>query len=141
MENKVNNLIKVIVMCLLVVSLSITASASYKEHNLGYDQVGNLRNGLDKYIEYNEFNRVFRVRENNAAGQIIEEYTYDHTGERIKKYEPLLNQTTYYFSDNYIRVKNDTGTYEYAYYYEDDTLVGRKDPDGKKFFYHPDHLG
>ncbi|MEK6860705.1 MAG: RHS repeat-associated core domain-containing protein, partial [Nanoarchaeota archaeon] len=22
-----------------------------------------------------------------------------------------------------------------------DTLVGRKDPDGKKFFYHPDHLG
>ena len=50
-------------------------------------------------------------------------------------------QTTYYISDEYIEVVNTTGTYQYVYYYENDVLVGREDPDGHKFFYHPDNLG
>lgn len=36
---------------------------------------------------------------------------------------------------------NDTGTYVTTYVYADSTLVARQDSDGKKYAYHPDHLG
>jgi uncharacterized protein RhaS with RHS repeats len=40
-----------------------------------------------------------------------------------------------------MRTINNSGTFDTVYYYDQKDLVGRKDPDGKKFFYHPDHLG
>ena len=124
----------------LVFSLSIVQAAT-TTYDLTYDNVGNLQQSFAKYIEYNEFNQVIRVRENNAQGQILEEYVYDENGDRLKKYEPLINQTTYYISDDFIEVVNSTGSYLTVYYHDGDTLVGRKDPDGSKKYYHPDHLG
>ena len=124
----------------LIFSLSIV-QAETTTYNLTYDNIGNLQQSFGKYIEYNEFNQVIRVRENNAQGQILEEYTYDENGERIKKYESLVNQSTYYISDSFIKVVNATGTYRFTYYHQEGQLVARKDPDGKKFYYHPDHLG
>ena len=112
-----------------------------QESNLTYDIYGNLKQGFDQYLEYNELNQLARVRDGNATGQVLEEYAYDNGGERIWKHEPIINQTTYYINDNFIQVVNSTGTYLTTYYYDGDTLIGRKDPDGKKFFYHPDHLG
>ena len=132
---------KALLLCFLVISLSMTTAAQLQDIPLSYDQNGNLKQGINTYSEYNEFNQLLRVRDGNAQGQILEEYLYDGEGQRLKKYEPLLNQTTYYVSDDYIEVVNSTGAYQYAYYHDGDTLVGRKDPDGKKYFYHPDHLG
>ncbi len=42
---------------------------------------------------------------------------------------------------SFIRVINSSGTFDSIFYYDEKDLVGRKDPDGKKYFYHPDHLG
>lgn len=125
----------------LILLLSTAVAAEVRVYNLTYDQIGNLKQGFGQYYEYNEFNQLLRVRDNGPTGTILEEYVYDHEGNRLKKYEPQLNQTTYYFSDEYIEVVNTTGTYQYVYYYEGDTLVGREDPDGRKYFYHPDVLG
>ena len=105
------------------------------------DRHSNLQQSFDRYIEYNEFNQVVRVRETDHNGQILEEYTYDENGNRITKYEPQLDQTTYYISEDFIEVVNATGSYLTTYYHEGLTLVARQDSNGETFFYHPDHLG
>lgn len=125
----------------LIISLGPVVEAGIFNYQLTYDKAGNLQQGFDQYFEYNNYNQLARVRQNNANGTIIEEYSYDDQGERIKKVEPQINQTTYYISDNFIQVVNSTGAYNTTYYFDGNTLIGRKDPDGKKFFYHPDHLG
>ena len=106
-----------------------------------YDQQGNLQQAFDQYIEYNDLNQVVRVRAENITGTIIEECAYDTDGSRAIKFEPQINQTTYYVSDSFIEVANSTGNYKYVYYHQDGTLVARKDPDGSKLYYHPDNLG
>lgn len=105
------------------------------------DANGNRIRGFNFYFEYNNFNQLLRVRNGTASGTIIEEYTYDHTGNRVMKYEPQRNQTTYYVNKYFIRIINSSGTFDTIYYYDEKDLVARMDPDGKKFFYHPDHLG
>ncbi len=131
----------VVFLSLLVISLGPIAEAQIVDYSLAYDEAGNLKQGFDQYLEYNDFNQLVRVRQFNATGQILEEYVYDQDGERFVKYEPLINQTTYYISDNFIQVVNSTGSYLTTYYFDGETLIGLKDPDGRKFFYHPDHLG
>ena len=127
-------------MIYLVATLSISVSATITEYDLTYDDIGNMQQGFDQHLEYNEFNQLTKVRENNETGDIIVEYTYDHEGQRTKKYEPQIPQTTYYIDDDFIQIVNDTGTFLEVYYHDGETLVGRKDHNGKKFFYHPDHL-
>lgn len=82
-----------------------------------------------------------RVREGGPEGEVIEEYTYDENDRRLTKYEPQLNQTTYYIAKHWVRVVNNSGTFDYTYYYDGDTLLAREDPDGSTYYYHPDHLG
>ncbi len=116
-----------------------TATAVY---NITYDANGNRISGFGFYFEYNNFNQLLRVRNSSASGPIIEEYTYDHEGNRIQKYEPQKNQTTYYFDESFIRVVNSSGTSDTVYYYDEKDLVSRKELwNNKTFFYHPDHLG
>ncbi len=112
-------------------------------YNITYDANGNRISGFGYYFEYNNFNQLTRVRQNNATGTIIEEYTYDHSGDRIQKYEPQKNQTTYYFDKSFIRVVNSSGTFDSVYYYDEKDLVARRElsNNNKTFFYHPDHLG
>lgn len=110
-------------------------------YNFTYDANGNLIQDNEFYYEYNNFNQLARVRENNSIGTVIEEYLYDHEGNRIMKKNLLANETTFYISENFIRVSNSSGVFDTVYYYDEKDLVARKDPDGKKFFYHPDHLG
>ena len=115
---------------------------AHQEDNT-YNEVGDLKQDFEQYLEYNSFNQLFRVRENNSTGLVLEEYTYDPNGERVMKFEPLLNQITYYVSDEYVQVVNSSGTFVYTYYHDPQTgeLLGRKDSDGRKYYYHPDHLG
>ena len=109
-------------------------------HNaLQYDANGNLQYDGEFYYEYNNFNQLSKIRLSNSSGIIIEEYLYDHEGQRILK--KTSNESTFYINKNFIRVQNASGNFDTIYYYDKDTLVARKDPDNKTYFYHPDHLG
>ncbi len=120
---------------------------TYESYNLTYDANGNLIQGFNKYLEYDGWHRVSRVRQNNASGRIIEEYVYDHEGNRLKKVEYNIdsnntNRTTYYLDDEFINVRITNGTqYNETYYYANDKILAMKDGAGNKVYYHPDHLG
>ncbi len=130
-----------LVLSLLVASLSIPVTGLVTEYDFSYDERGNLQQGVNEYFEYNELNQLVKVRQGDSSGSILEEYAYDQEGERIKKHDYVLNETTYYVNDNFVVVMNETGNYTTTHYYDDETQVGRKDPNGDKFYYHPDHLG
>ncbi|MDO8740787.1 MAG: RHS repeat-associated core domain-containing protein [Candidatus Woesearchaeota archaeon] len=124
---------------MLPVSLAIETS-----FNLSYDPNGNLVQDTDKYYEYNSLNQLARVRENSQNGRILEEYAYDYGGDRVKKVSYDENNaptTTYYIDENFVRVVNSSGTYDTKFYYNNGQLIARQDPDGKRYYYHPDHLG
>src|SRR3989339_409904 len=110
----------------LIILQPITA---YEIH---YDNNGNIIQDDKSTYEYNDLNQLTKV--NN-----IEEYLYDSEGNRVAKIEG--DQTTYYVGENLVRIINSSGTFDTIYYYQDSVLVGRKDPDQKKYYYHPDHLG
>jgi RHS repeat-associated protein len=130
---------------ILIALLLSTVFVSAEEYEFSYDANGNMVQGKEHYFEYNGFNQLVRVRGDNSTGPILEEYAYDHEGNRVlkKAYNSTGDvwETTYYVDKNFIRVVNDSGGFDTVYYYHDDVLVGRQDYDGQKYFYHPDHLG
>lgn len=67
-------------------NVSSVIAATY---NFTYDGNGNLLQGKDNYYEYDSLNNLIRARDGNSTGTILEEYTYDHNGDRIKKIEYL----------------------------------------------------
>src|SRR3989338_5524070 len=93
------HLLIIVTLCYLALSLSIVDAAALTQYNLSYDPVGNMRQGFDQVMEYNSFNQLESVKTNN--GTLLEEYVYDHGGQRILKAEPTTNKTTYYWSDEY----------------------------------------
>jgi RHS repeat-associated protein len=66
--------------------------------NYQYDSIGNLiqRNG-DQY----SYNAMGKLKEITTEGGDIFTYTYDHSGNRIKKHLKNANTTTYSFGDLY----------------------------------------
>src|SRR3989338_4292960 len=107
---------------------------------------GNLVTGDNYFREYNGLGQLIRVRGgNNNTAPILEEYFYDSNGDRIKisrySYEGGTNETIYTPYREWMQIKNSSGTFNFYYIYQGDTLVARKNPDGTKYFYHPDHLG
>ena len=106
-----------------------------------YDANGNTIQDASNYYEYNSFNQLAKIRVGNSTGAIISEYLYDPDGNRIRKLDKIKNETTFYFSQNFQQTINSTGTFNTSYYFDGSQLIARKDPDGKKYFYHPDHLG
>ena len=131
----------VLIFSFLIVSLILTIPSSIAAtYNLTYDPNGNRLSGFGLAYEYNNFNQLSKVRLSNSSGIIIEEYLYDHEGQRILK--KTRNESTFYINKNFIRVQNASGNFDTVYYYDGkDTLLARKDPDNKTYFYHPDHLG
>jgi RHS repeat-associated protein len=108
--------------------------------NYTYDSNGNLIQDPNYYYEYNDFNRLERIRNNNEDGIILVEYLYDHEGNRILK--NISGETTYYIYDNLIRTTNSSGGYDTLYYYHGGTLIGKNDINNSELsYYHPDHLG
>jgi len=67
---------------------------------------------------------------------------YDQNGDRIKikKYDSA-NTTIYTPFKEFMMIKNNSGTFNYTYIYQDDVLVARKNPDGTTQYYHDDQLG
>ena len=59
-----------------------------------YDANGNLIKGDGKYYEYNDANRLVRVRHRDEFGPVVAEYFYDSEGRRRKK--RIAANATYY---------------------------------------------
>ena len=134
-----------LILCALILLYSVSNSVALSEsYNLEYDSNGNLVQDTDKYYEYNSLNQLIKVRENNENGRVLEEYSYDHNGDRIKKItynENSSQKTTYYIDDNFIREVNSSGNYDTKYYYHNGQLIAREENNGDKYYYHLDHLG
>lgn len=118
----------------------------FVEPDYTYDANGNLQTGFGLYFEYDGGNRLKRVREGSATGDILEEYWYDFDGQRFKKRtyatEEVYN-TTYYLGREYESFVETTGggdsTTNTKYYHANNELLARDD--GSLSYYHPDHLG
>jgi RHS repeat-associated protein len=112
--------------------------------NYTYDPAGNLISGGSTCYIYNQANQLSQVK-NCGSNTLIAEYIYDHAGNRLvkKEYENgILKQTIYSPDDHYQTKKLANGTTENTtYYYANDELLARKNPDGSKVFYYNDHLG
>ncbi|MBI5225216.1 VCBS repeat-containing protein, partial [Candidatus Micrarchaeota archaeon] len=104
-----------------------------------YDENGNLVTDGEFAYTYDLFNHLLYVI--NQSGFKTAKYAYDDSGNRISKKDLVKNETTYYISQNFEQVVNATGTFNTVYYFDGSTMVARKDPDGRMFYYHPDHLG
>lgn len=123
-----------------------------KTWSYSYDALGNLikQEGSagelitdgDYYREYNALHQLIRVREGSTStGKMVEEYFYDHTGNRIKNLQYRTNTTIYTPFREWMRIVNTTGSYDYMYVYDGNTLIARKNPDNTTWYYHDDHLG
>ncbi|MBI2577189.1 hypothetical protein HYV84_08305, partial [Candidatus Woesearchaeota archaeon] len=115
-----------------------------EEISLSYDANGNLLRDEKNLYVYDSLNQLVSVRASTLEQNLVESYVYDDSGKRIKKvsfHADGSNETTYYVNDNFLRVVNSSGTFDTVYYFHNGQRVARKDPDGRLFFYHPDHLG
>lgn len=97
-----------------------------------------------KCYTYNQANQLTQVR-NCSNNQLIAEYVYDYQGERIEKKEYTngsLQQTVYTPTKEYETKKqaSNSATANTTYYYANDELVARKNPDGTNTYYQNDHL-
>ena len=115
-----------------------------EEISLSYDANGNLLQDEKNLYGYDSLNQLVSVRANTLEQNLLESYVYDDSGKRIKKvsfHTDGSNETMYYINDNFLRVVNSSGTFDTIFYFHNGQRIARKDPDGKLFFYHPDHLG
>jgi RHS repeat-associated protein len=76
----------------------------------------------------------------------MQEYTYHPIEERIlvkKTYNSTgtLIETVYYVNQNFVQVKNLSGTYNFTYIYNEGQLVAQLNPDGTKYYFVNDAKG
>ena len=128
----------------IVLTLFMLIPATAFSMACSYDKNGNMISDGKQCYEYNDANRLSRVS-NCYSDQLIAEYFYDHAGQRLKKKEyesNVLKHTTYYIGKHYeTKVYPDGRSEKTSYYFAGSERIARKDPDGKKYFYHSDHLG
>ncbi len=104
-----------------------------------YDSNGNLTKGDGKVYEYNDANKLVRIRHGDQNGVVIAEYYYDFKGQRIKKIENEI--TTYYIGKNYVTEIADSLLENTKYYFANKERVAKKDSSGNLSYFHSDHLG
>jgi len=124
----------VAVMCIF---LLLVAPVNAFSGTIEHDANGNIIKKPGYRFEYNGFNRLSKVYDDT---NLIAEYVYDDSGNRIKAVDHINGVTTYSIGREFTRTIDSTGTHDTVYYYHDDVLVGKKDDTGL-FFYHPDNLG
>jgi len=127
----------------LVVSLPAVFSA---ELSLTYDANGNLVTGDGKYREYNSLNQLWKIYNgSNSSGDLLQEYEYHPIEERMHVKVSYngdgSNETTIYISENFVRVINSSGTFDFTYVYHNGQQIAQVKPSGDKEFIHNDHLG
>jgi len=104
---------------------------------------GNLVTGDGYYREYDGLNQLIRIKNGSTVtSPVLENYSYDPFGQRIKIMRNDSARTVIYTPFKEImRIINSTGTYDFTYIYQDGVLVAKVNPDGSKYYYHPDNLG
>ena len=111
--------------------------------NYSYDANGNMVSDGERCYTYNDANQVSKVKK-CSSDQLIAEYLYDYTGKRIvkKEYENGILKQTIYSPDKSFETKKlqDNSTQNTSYYFANDEIVARKNPDSSKVFYHNDYL-
>lgn len=135
-ENTIIYLVLALIYLLVSLPVSFAVQISYQ-----YDANGNLIQDESSYYEYNGFDQLVRVRLGNSSGTILSDYFYDHEGNRILTidYNGPANTSTFYPSDSFVQVVNQTGTYNTTYYYAGNVLLAADN--GSIAYYHSDHLG
>ena len=129
---------------MLILSMSIATATEMK---LIYDANGNLVTGDGEYRIYNSLNQLWKVYNgSNSSGYLMQEYIYHPIEERIlvkKTYNSTgaLIETVYYSNQNFVQIKNLSGTYNFTYIYNEGQLVAQLNPDGTKIFIHGDMKG
>lgn len=109
----------------------------------GYDDNGNLLSNGESCYTYNDANQLSAVQ-NCSTGDLISEYLYDHTGQRVveRLYEGgQLVDTVYTVGKRYETHVVDGSREDTSYYRANEELIARKNPDDSISFYHSDHLG
>jgi len=120
--------------------------------NHTYDYAGNL---VEEYVgradlkedgdyvrQYDDFGNLIIVTiDKENSSRLVELYYYDPEGNRIKTVRHRENVTIYTPFRELMVIVNSSGTFNYTYIYEGDTLVAKVNPDGSKYYYHPDLLG
>ncbi len=135
MIKKINILILLSIVLLILPCTTLAATSVEYE----YDANGNLIQGVGKYYEYNDANKLVRVRHGDESGPVVAEYFYDSNGQRVKKIEN--GATTYYIGKYFEKQIEGKHPGESSYYFANGQRVARKDPNGKMFYFHADHLG
>src|SRR3989344_4780428 len=119
----------VLVAVFLIIISNISYSLALSEYELSYDSDGNL---------IQRFNKLKVIREDSLSGRIIEEYSYDPEGNRIKKIEfnsDGTNTTTYYIGKDFIQIVNSSGVFNETYYSDEENLIAKKDKNAELYYY------
>ncbi len=126
---------------LILIALAVSAPFLHASTTLTYtyDANGNLIGGDGKHYEYNDANKLVKVRHGDASGPVIVEYVYDYTGQRIKKIEN--GSATYYIGKHYEQQTDGVTSSTTNYYFANGERVAKKDQAGNMYYYHSDHLG
>lgn len=103
-----------------------------------YDANGSLVSGDGKFYRYNDANQLVMVCEDAVCAKAVAEYSYDHTGQRVKKIENGV--TTYYLGKHYGTQVTQGQIKNTSYFFANGERVAKKDATGTNY-YHPDHLG
>lgn len=110
---------------------------------LDYDANGNLISGKGKFYEYNDANKLVRVREGSKEGPVVAQYWYNFQGQRVKKVENGI--TTYYIGKQYEERKGPSTNEKTNFYFAGGQRVARKTQKDNKpaetFYYLNNHLG
>lgn len=128
----------------IIVSLPVCNAASL---SLQYDQNGNLVTGDGLFREYNCLNQLVRVRNGSSnTSQLLVSFSYDPLQERVAvkteyNHDGSVKETTYYFSEDFIRVVNASGTFDSEYVFLGSQQVAQINPDNSRIYIHADHLG
>jgi len=126
-----------------VISIMSPVALSSSVTNYTYDANGNMISDGEFTFEYDASNNMVNV---SRSGNLVEQYVYDHSGNRIKKVENASNGsvTIYYVSDLFeVAVYPDGSVVNTSYYYANGERVARKVNNGSNnetFYYHSDHL-
>jgi RHS repeat-associated protein len=118
---------------------SQSASAAGVELDYRYDANGNLIQGDGKYYEYNDANRLVRVRHRDSQGPVIAEYLYDSNGQRARKIEGEF--AMYYVAGSVERFVAPDGASETNYWFVNGARVASSSRSQHLAYFHSDHLG
>jgi len=124
---------------IIVIFLGFVSRVVGVDSPFEYDANGSLVSGDGKFYEYNDANQLVRVRIGDAAGAVLGEYSYDYTGQRIKKVENGLK--TYYLGTHYDTQAEGNQTKSTSYYFANAERMAKEDSAGRLLFFNSDHLG